>query len=188
MSRHTQETASVWLAITFLLLLTPGLRAQSPLSGTWKLDRQRSSDVDPWRAVTLEIRERGNTITFIKTWKAGRYSQRDSMTVVTGGAENRLPIRPGKWMEQVHLAVYVPREAVREVVANWGNTGRVLRLQSRYTLETSQGETPITIEREFRISGDGQTLTVTEKRSSRKTGPPLVFVYTRAGARKGGGD
>jgi hypothetical protein len=168
----------------FSVLLLVGLLAGAPkgdprFSGVWKLDRKKSADIDPWRQLTLEIRQAGASVILIRTWKAGRYSQRDAIMVKTGGVTNRVPLRPGKWMEAVHLGVYVSPNTERQIVAKWQEGGKVLWLESRYTVETSQGEREIQIDRTLRLSKDGKTLTLTEKRSTRQSGPPLVFVFTK---------
>jgi hypothetical protein len=170
-----------WLPGVLCAPLLFGANGDPAMNGVWKLDPKTSSDIVPWRSMRLEIHQDGSMLTLVHVWQAGRReSQRDSITVTTDGKTNTIALKPGKWPENVHLGVYGGHDARREVVATWEDDGKTLRLRSQYSLETSQGSHRVTVERSYRVSADGSTLTVEEMRSTRQTGPPLVFVYKKS--------
>jgi hypothetical protein len=152
---------------------------KSDLAGRWILEKERSTNIDPWRELTYDIRLQGSEITLVKTLRAGRYHQRDSMTVIPDDQEREAPMTHGKWMEQVHMGARVGALSMRVVRARWEGGGKVLYLQSRVTVETSQGDAPVIIERRFHISEDGSSMALTEARSTRTSGTPLVYDFSR---------
>jgi hypothetical protein len=167
------------LVATFHAQLISAGPEESALAGRWKLERDRSTDIDPWREMTYDIRLQGSEITLVKTLRAGRYHQRDSMTVIPDDQEREAPMTHGKWMEQVHMGARVGALSMRVVRARWEGEGKVLYLQSRVTVETSQGDAPVIIERRFHISEDGSSMALTEARSTRTSGTPLVYDFSR---------
>jgi len=149
------------------------------LAGKWKLERARSTNIDPWRESVVDIQEEGDRIIVIKTLRSGRYFQQDSLTVVPDDQERETSINPGKWIERVHLGASVGTGSTRLVRARWEVDGRVLYIQSRITLQTSQGDTPVIIESRFHLSPDGSTMALTEVRSTRTAGNPLIYDFSR---------
>jgi len=171
-------------AVVLLLLAFHAVRIsaqgeESALSGLWKLEGERSTDIDPWRECTYDIRQEESQLTLVKTLRASRYYQRDSISVIPDDQEREAPITPGKWMEQVHMGARVEAGSTRLVRARWEEGGKVLYLQSRETVQTSQGDAPVIIERRFHISEDGTTMALTEARSTRTAGSPLVYDFSR---------
>jgi hypothetical protein len=153
---------------------------ESGLAGRWILEEKRSTNIDPWREMTYDIHLQGSKITLIKTLRASRYHQRDSITVISDDQEREAPMTHGKWMEQVHMGARVGALSMRLVRARWEEDGKVLYVQSRLTIETSQGDAPVIIERRFHISEDGSTMALTESRSTRTSGTPLIYDFSRA--------
>lgn len=168
---------SMFLAV--LIPLLHGSKEDPGFTGMWELEPEKSTDMDPWRGLKLEIREKGSSVTFIRSWTAGRYSHRDSMTLQIGGIKNEIPLRPGKWIDNVYLGVFVTPNSKKAVVANWEDDGQSLHLETNLKLETSQGEAPLSIHSYYRLSADASALILTETRSTRQTGPPLVYVFSR---------
>ena len=73
----------------------------SALAGRWKLERERSTNIDPWREMIYDIQLKGSEITLVRTLRSGRYHQRDSMLINADDQERETPLAQGKWMEQV---------------------------------------------------------------------------------------
>ncbi|MCK5572276.1 MAG: hypothetical protein KAJ12_05925 [Bacteroidetes bacterium] len=151
----------------------------SGLAGMWIMERERSTNIDPWRECVYDIREEGDRITLVKTLRSGRYFQQDSLTVVPDDQERETSITSGKWIERVHLGARVGLGSTRFVRARWEEGRQVLYIQSRITLETSQGDTPVIIESRFHLSLDGSTMALTEVRSTRAEGDPLLYDFSR---------
>ena len=172
------------LLLALIVCLQSGQLSAEPensaLAGRWIVAKERSTNIDPWRELTYDIRLRGSEITMVKTFRAGRYHQKDSITVVADDQEREAPMTHGKWIEQVHLGGRIGALSMRLVRVRWEGEGKVLYVQSRLTVETSQGDAPVIIERRFHISEDGSTMALTEARSTRTSGNPLIYDFSRA--------
>lgn len=163
--------------LLFLLLgLVLGNGDRSRFDGMWTLDTARSSAVDPWRALTLDLHVADDAVTIQRIWSGTRGARGiDSMHVTTDGNVNRVPVL--RWVDNRHLGVRIAPNALREVVAQWKDEGGTLGIEQWMTVITSQGETPLRIYSEYRLAPDGTTLHVMELRSTRPR--PLHYVFTR---------
>ena len=180
-SRNTKRTSasSVLPWLIAMLIVVSGVNASGQsLDGSWVMITEEGDDMDPWRGRTVDITISADSVTILSHWQAGRYWQRDSMTVSTDGAINTIPIRPGKWMNHVYLGVFVPDDASRDVQASWSPDNRTLTVESVVPLETSQADTFVTITSTYRVDESGNRLSVLEERSSRKTGP-MTYIFER---------
>jgi hypothetical protein len=169
--------------VVTVLSLAPGSGAQpedlKPFAGTWVMDMAASSDIDPWREVRLEILVADSVFTLIRSWRAGRYGQEDSVSAPVGGGFVDRPIRPGKWFDQVYEGAFIPEGAVRRVRVDLKERGRLIQMVSEIPLEISQGVTRIHIHRYIRVSADGTRLVLYETRSSRGETAPIVYLFGR---------
>ncbi|WP_221029727.1 hypothetical protein [Actomonas aquatica] len=162
-----------------LLLLPFSLVAADPspaLTGTWTFDRERSTDLSPWRTADLEISLEGSELIVTRTLKSGRRTHTETLTVDLTAPSTTNPLE--WWVDNRHLGAYAPHDATQVVSPTVLDNGRVLRLSMDYTLETQQGPHPVNTLRQFQISPDGQVLTVTDLRTTRPR--PVVHVYQRA--------
>jgi hypothetical protein len=163
---------------TAIALAGSAANAQS-LEGTWVADPARSSDNDPWRGFEVAISFHGDSVTVDRFWRGtARYTQRDSITVPLDET-TEIPIRPGKWMDQVYLGVFVPPDAERAVSTILSKDADSLEVSTIVPLLTSQGETTVVIRSTYALGSDANELILTENRSSRKTGPELRTILTR---------
>jgi len=169
------------LAVLTSLLILPwvGLSAQAPnndIAGSWALDNERSSDVDPWRSMALTIEMNDNQVTVFRDLLAGRDSRKDTLVIPTDGQtlSTRVP-ESKKWLEQPHLGVFFDGMTDQHVSGTWLRPGVELMATIATTLQTSQAATQVEIIRRFILSEDGTELTVLETRSSRPRPINLVF-------------
>jgi hypothetical protein len=146
--------------------------------GSWVLQKEKSTNIDPWGEWTISITRQGHSLFMVKDLRAGRYGQRDSMQVTDDGTPNSIPMHPGKWLQNVHLAVYGADGSKRTVVAS--STDSTLSLTITETLPTAQDGAAVKITQKYAVSADNATLTMDETRSSRESGPPLHYVFSRS--------
>lgn len=154
------------------------LNERPDFSGRWKLVPARSRNHFPSQ-MELVIDQRGNSITITTTAREPRYIHHRELTttkaMVIGG--------PG---------VVTPEEATRRLGfsggwsetitsrAAWNREGTKLLVTTELMLQTSQGTSPSTSVSEYSLSEGGMTLTVEERRSTRKdTEPVTVLVFTK---------
>lgn len=165
---------------TCLLLLLPlSLAAAdlpSALTGTWTFDRERSTDLSPWRTATIEISLDGSQLVVSRSLKWGRRIHQQNLSVDLSASSTTNPLE--WWVDNRHLGAYAPHGGTRVISPTVLDEGRVLRLSMDYTLETQQGDRAVNTLRQFQVSPDGQVLTVTDLRTTRPR--PVVHVYQRA--------
>lgn len=167
----------------FLALLLVTILAQfahatdtSPLSGSWRFNAERSTELSPWRAFELTIHVEGDRVTIERRLGAGRRQFTDAMTIDTKNAENVVLVE--MWPDNRHLGAYVGGDRSKRVRATWLDDGRILRLNTDLVLSTQQGERAVNILSEYKVSANGDQLTLTELRSTRNR--PVVHVFNRA--------
>ena len=149
---------------------------EHPLTGSWSLTADKSSDVDPWRSMALTIESSDGIVTVYRDLIAGRDSRKDTLVVPTDG-QTRSTVVPEskKWLEQPHLGVFFDGKTSQHVSGTWLRPGVELLVNVSTTLQTSQAAVSVNIIRRFIVSEDGTELTVLETRSSRPRPVNLVF-------------
>ena len=81
------------------------------------------------------------------------------------------------WWDNRHIGAYLGGGKKQTVAARWLDEGQTLQLNVEMILDTSQGEAPVRVLREMRLSRDGKTLRVLQLRSSRTL--PIVRVFNK---------
>ena len=158
------------------LLVVPALAAATPLAGTWRFDRARSTELSPWQDYTLTVAVEGSRVTFQRQLGAGRRGFADTMTVDVSRPDNVVPV--AMWPDNRHLGAYIGGDRTKHVRAEWLDDGRILRLRTDLVLSTSQGDRPVNILSDYKVSANGAVLTLTELRSTRNR--PVIYVFNRA--------
>jgi len=168
--------------------LSPQLAPAAPqaapgIEGRWELVREKSTDIDLFETLAVDIRFDGPGLTLIRTWGAGR-SFRDSLALPLGGAVAHVPVTSRVFPSNVFMGLMMPVGTVRDVRA-WRPDANTLRLEESFQIRGSQGESPETQTGLFTLSGDGSTLTYEASRSTRTSGPPVKYLLKRAGSAEG---
>ena len=148
------------------------------LAASWTLDVARSTPIRPWDVLKLDIAVAGDTATITRhlAWGADRKVD-DTTTVKTDGKTSTAnPV--GYWLDTWYTNVYIGGDHKKHVTGEWLDGGRVLKLETTLQLEAQQGDHPVHIYDEYRLSADGRTLKLYELRSTRDE--PLVYFFTRA--------
>ena len=149
----------------------------SPWKGKWKLDPDRSSSAKPWESITLEIAAKGDTLELRRefAWGEARHA---TELIVAQPDDRTVTDNPLKyWVDTWYNNAYIGGDHQQHVKAGWLDQGRILRLDIDLKLELQQGDYPVHIYREYRLSTDQNTLKVFELRSTRDQA--LTFIYTR---------
>jgi hypothetical protein len=168
-------------AVLFSLLLLSCGRDSSRLYGHWKLIPGKSASIDPWADLVLDIHADGSNVTIVKRYSAGNMHDRrvDSMTVNTEGHEVTVSIPPDRWLGEVSMGIYYGTETQRHVVARMDDPNNELHIDARETLETAQGKTDVEVKETYSLVSDGSALQLSENRSTRRSGPPLIYTFAR---------
>ncbi|MEW6510148.1 MAG: hypothetical protein AB1428_04240 [Bacteroidota bacterium] len=143
-----------------------------------------SSDIDHFRAMSVDFRTAGKELRIIQTWQA-RLSVADTLTVTPGG--------PGKEVTMTHWVnpfnVYMGLRLIegekKLVTARWDSSGRSLLIRERLTYHGSQGNVPVTISHRYSLTSEDDIMVYQVTRSTRKSGPEIRYKLKQMGARLG---
>jgi hypothetical protein len=175
------------LFVTALLFAGPlfsgsALAAGPGIEGIWKFVPAKSTDIASWNysEPRLEISLAGGIVEVIHDWlDRGTVAYADTFAFRPGGTASTSATRSEVWPENWYMGVLASPGDPRTVSGLWVEPARSLRVIARETVRTSQGKTSLTTTREYTLSRDENTLTLTEKRSSRPT--PVLLVFERKG-------
>jgi len=174
------------LSLILSLIIASLAFAEAPsvrLDGKWTFEKEKSTNLATWRyrMPQLKINTSAKRVTILRQWlDRNRIAFTDSVTFEPGGAMTLIPIVSPIWTGNWYMGVLAKQNSTQSVSGKWIQAQVALRTVAEETIEISQGETRITTTTEYRLSPDGNTLTVTEQRSSRPT--PVVLVFTRSDA------
>lgn len=172
-----------FLAVCFLARLgaedapdaRPPVPDVGPLAGTWRYESARSTELSAWGSLKLIISVDGPKVTLTRQYAAGRRSF-DEVTVLDVSKTTSLaPI--AWWPDNRHLGAYVGGDKTKKFRLRVLDNGRLLRTSADLTLSTQQGERVINILSDYKVSANGQQLTLTELRSTRDE--PIVYFFKR---------
>lgn len=144
------------------------------LAGQWKIDLARSTELSPWKDYVLNISVAGSAVTLERHLAWGSREFTDTMTVQPGKPAT-VPVP--MWPDNRHLGAYISDAHTKTVRAEVLDAGRLLRLSTDLTLETQQASRDVNILSDYKLSANGQQLTLIELRSTRNR--PIVTVFNR---------
>lgn len=166
--------------VAFAPLAGRSLPDADAMSGTWVLDKERSTDIDPWLNLSVGIAADGDGVILKKLWRGSREggASMDSVRLVPGQTVVSEPME--QWPDNRHLGAYIAGDRTKTVASSWEDGGRTLVTEATLTVSIQQGEREIRIYTEYRLSPEGDRLDVLELRSTRPR--PTHYVFTRADA------
>jgi hypothetical protein len=159
--------------------------ANPAFSGLWTISSSdtttsdpeaRSTALDPWRRLDMEIEVNGSQVTIVRTFGGGSRVATETMNLDTSIPTQTITVEG--WWDNRHIGAYLGNNRQVDVTALWLDDDQTLQLLIEMVLETSQDSTPVRVIREMRLSDDGETLVVIEIRSSRNK--PIVRFFKRA--------
>lgn len=170
-------------ALAFLLILLAASSrlaaadAPSRLAGTWALDVARSSPIRPWDHLTVTFAVAGETVTITRHLAWGADRKVDDVTTLKTDGRTVTSNPATYWLDTWYTNVYLGGDRRKQVSGEWLDGGRVLKVETNLQLEAQQGDHPVHLYQEYRLSADGRTLRCYELRSTRDEA--MVYVFTR---------
>jgi hypothetical protein len=151
--------------------------APAGLTGTWTLDVARSAPIRPWDSQSMTIAVTGDSVVITRhlAWGTDRKVSDTTAAVTDGKTATANPV--GYWLDTWYTNAYIGGDHQKHVTAEWLDSGRVLKLETNLAIEAQQGDRPVHLYDEYRLSADGRTLRLYELRSTRDE--PLVYIFTR---------
>ena len=167
--------------IVLSLAVLTGVSAQEmAFQGKWKLIKEGSSDLDYFQYITIQFTVKKDEVTVVKEFGPRRKSA-ETMVLKTNGTKNHVTVTDRTFMSNLYMCLKLPSPANKEVTATWAKAN-VLVIREHYNIAGSQGARQLEVDNTFELSSDKNLLTYRIKRSSRKVGPELKYVFKRADA------
>lgn len=166
-------SAGLFLAGLNLLSATEA----SGLIGSWKLDVPASSSITPWDQETLEITTDDQLVQIDRRLQWGKDRKVGDVTRFKpdGVTVTNNPVT--YWLDTWYNNVYIGTDHQKQVRGEWLAGGQGLKLVTNLNLEAQQGDVPVQIDDTWQLSPDGNTLTLTQNRSTRNQ--EMTYVFNR---------
>jgi hypothetical protein len=154
---------------------------KADLSGVWELLPDKSTEIDLYSTLSVTISQTGGTVSVLRKYGTSR-SYTDSLVLEPGGKSVTIPIVDRVFPTNVFMGLSMLVGAPRQVRAWW--EGESLKLKEDFPLRGSQGATPVTVMNTFSLKDEKDILVYTIDRSTRTSGPPIIYVLKKKGARQ----
>ncbi len=173
-------SVTIFLLLTFSLLLA---QESSNIWGKWNLIPEKSSEIALYRTLSVTFEKAGSNIRLIQRWGTRR-SFVDTLLFSANGKTSLVPIRNRVFPTNVFMGLSMAVGENRKVKAHWQEKEKSLTLEIEYPLLGSQGKRTVKSLHKFVLSDDGELITYTVQRSTRKTGPEVKYVLKRDGLKE----
>ncbi|HLP15456.1 MAG TPA: GxGYxYP domain-containing protein [Bacteroidota bacterium] len=149
--------------------------------GSWKYIPEKSTEIDLYGSVSLEVKQLGSGARLVQTWGAGN-SYRDTIELndLSGRTTMHENISSRVFPTNVFMGLSMIVGEQREFTSTYDKKTRTLTIDERMPLRASQGATNVRTISTYNVSDDKQFLTLTIARSTRKESKPLVFTFARS--------
>jgi hypothetical protein len=167
------------LIFTICLFLVGGTFAfPQGLNGQWKMVKNKSSFLDYYTELTLDVVSDKNETT-ITTRMGPKRKYEEKLVLIPDGKPHRVVITDGTFSTNIHMGLRLPLGSEKEVTAMWEKDS-VLKVVEKFSYYASQGLKQGEMVYRFRWSPEDDLLTCTITRPTRSE--PIRFVFKRAGA------
>jgi hypothetical protein len=153
--------------------------------GVWNYVPEKSTEIDLYATVSVEIQQSGSTVTLIQNWGTGR-AFKDTVVLknLAEKASAQMEITSRVFPTNVFMGLMMPPGATRTIAARYDKKAATISLDEKYPVQGSQGQAPLTVGSTYRLSDDKEFLTLTINRSTRAQSPPIVYTFTKADAKQ----
>jgi hypothetical protein len=164
--------------IAAALIVSAGVSAQDmAFQGKWIFTKDGSADYDFFRNVTAQITMKPGEITIHKVYGPKRPTT-ETVTLKTDGSKNNITVKDRGFLANFFMGLKLAPGGKKEVRAAWIKPN-VLSIDEKYDVMTSQGTEHLDVHSTYELSADNNLLTYTIARNSRKSGPPMKYLFKR---------
>ncbi|HPN35639.1 MAG TPA: GxGYxYP family putative glycoside hydrolase [bacterium] len=165
-------------AMPLYLLGAATLFAQNmDMNGKWKMIKSKSSFLDYYAEMTLDITvNKKDAVIITRMGPKRKYEEKLAFT--TDGKSNRNKITDGTFSTNIHMGLRLPLDGDKEIRANWEKDGS-LKVVQMYDYFASQGKKRGEMIYRYELSPNKDLLTCTLERSTRQKGPETKYVFKR---------
>lgn len=161
-----------------LFLAAIAFSQNADLNGKWKMINKKSSFLDYYSEMTLDIAINKNDAVII-TKMGPKRKYEEKLVFTTDGKITLNEIKDGTFSTNIHMGLRWPVGAKKSVQANW-QPDKSLKVVHHYDCYASQGKKQGDMTFIYQLSPNKDLLTCEMIRSTRQKGPETKFVFKRA--------
>ena len=147
------------------------------MNGKWRMINSKSSFLDYYKDMTLEISLTKDDAT-ITTKMGPKRKYEETLKFTTDGKLNKAEIKDGTFSTNIHMGIRLKEGDNKEIIANWEKNNS-LKVIERYEYFASHGKKKIEVTYIYELSPYKDLLTLKIKRPTRKKEPEMKFVFKR---------
>ena len=151
------------------------------IEGRWESLADRSTDIDLYERVAVDLRLSPTHLTLIRQFGTNRKFV-DSLFLPLNGNPVTVTVRDRVFPTNVFMGLQMPVGGTRELRAKRESADRI-SVTEAFSIIGSQGGHAVNAVHSFALSADGSLLTYELKRSTRTSGPTTTFVMKREGTK-----
>jgi len=171
-----------FLLITLRLPALALTQGNPKFTGEWTLIPEKSSEIGLYNMLSIDFKQEDQYLTIIQKWGTSR-SFSDTLHLKTDGKFSDFPIKDRVFPTNVFMGLSMNVGKTREIKANWEQNGQLLKLEFKYNIRGSQGNSPIHSIHTYELSPDHEVLIYKIERSTRKSVPEIKYLLKRAGTK-----
>jgi hypothetical protein len=151
------------------------------LAGSWTLLADKSSEIDLYNTLKVDLKFTDTTVDITRTWgKSRSYTQ--TVTVPLDGSTVEKTIDNRVVPSNVFMGLSMPIGKKEQYSANFDKNNKILTVTEKYNIKGSQGAVPVTSINTYQLSPSKETLIYTIKRSTRDHNE-IKYVLKHTGTR-----
>jgi len=144
-------------------------------NGKWVLIKEKSSDIDIYGTLSLNIKIKDSKITLIRQFGTSR-GFKDSITFSADSKPVKVKITDRVFPTNAFMALIMPNGKERIISGRWEDNGNTLRVNESFSLWSSQGFSEMKMSHVFKINPIKEEIIYTIERETRPQ-EPMKFVF-----------
>ena len=171
---------SCWIALFLLLIPVFSFSQGNPnFNGQWTLLPEKSSEIGLYNTLSIDFKQEAEYVTIIQKWGTSR-SFSDTLRLKTDAKFSDFPIKDRVFPTNVFMGLSMNVGTTREIKASWEQDGQRLKMEYKYQIRSSQGNTPIHSIHTYELSPDNELLIYKIERSTRKSESGVKYLLKRS--------
>ncbi len=173
--------------LLLLILLSPCSWAFSqdiPFTGTWELLKGKSTTIDLFATLEIDLLQTGKEICLTRRWGRGAQSYTDSLPVRMNGSGESVIIESRLFPTNVFMGISAQTGERKKLSSKYDKADYTLTLSEKIPVLVSQGKSEVENIHLLKYDPSRDILDYEISRSSRTAGDPIRFVLKRKGARQ----
>ncbi len=165
----------------FFLLFTSSLvtgKEQNDFNGQWQIIPTKSSNIDLYGTMSVEISMNGNHLDLIQKWGTSR-SFNDTVSIDLNGKSIEKIIDDRVFPTNVFMGLSLAVGKTKKTSAYWSEDKKTLFVKETYPVLVSQGKKEIEAIHAYKLINHNELLQYTVERTSRKKGPILEYILKK---------